>query len=961
MRTQQIPQDFRAEWIWKAGADERPETYLFFRKEVVLDAAPPSAEIWISARSLFHLYVNGRHVAFGPPAYPRDEAAYVCRHDVGHLLEPGVNVIAVLAHNTRCTRFAGKRRPGGLLVQLQCGDAPVCWTNSTWQMMPGDCYAGSRPRRSVAAGFAEKLDGHKVPHGWQDRGFNANHWRLADWHQAPRNPAKELVPVGGDELILAETAPVALAARGTFGRALEETHVAFDTILEGRGAGVYAAETFFHSDEEGELAFSLYADNPYRCIFNIGVIKEQGVQALPAGVDLDLAATLCCRQGETVAPEGSLPVRKGWNRLVLCQLASPGSPGFTFLFPDLQAGEMQFLRQPDDNALPGWNLAGPLRAPLASITPALNIDDLAVTPFHATRTPPVDEAVHLLAYAFTSDADENPALPDELILNEGGYAVFDWGRAGFGVPALTLEGPEMAEVDLVFGERLEDGRVELYPEGRQNVDTVILGANGRLDWQGCAPRGFRYLMAAVRKAASAVRLRDVVVTARRRSPPAGVVDCSDPLLNSIWQTGHRTLDVTMQDVFMDSPCKETAQYIPDAMIQSMASCSVFGDFAAGTRAIREFALAQTETGEMPAVCPSDNYVNIPDYALLWPVWVQRQYMYTGDLEEIKRLFPSLDRLLTWFDYAADPETGLLQNLDRQFGAPCFLDHGRIDRGGMVTGLNAVYCRALQSAAWLAEQVGDGERAADWRERAAEVVEGVRAAAFDADAGLFADSCHGGVRSEAESWQTNVLALYGGLAKGPEYQKIFDKLFQKEAPYVRFAADGMENPYFKFFVLEVAVALNRRAWALDMIRHYWGGMLEDGAANWWEFFSPEDGGQPRQGSLCHGYGVYPNSFLALDVAGIRPARPGFSAVFFNPLLHGVEWVKAEIPTKHGVISVNWRRKEDGSLHAVVNSAYPVDLIPRFDASVAATATVSVGDEVSVLVPEDADAAGDTPEA
>ena len=823
-------------------------------------------------------------------------------------------------------------------------------------MAPADCYAPGRPRRSVAGGFAERIDGHKYPHGWRERGFNANNWRLVDWHQPVRNPAADLALLGGDDLILAWQPPAAVAGKGTFARALEETHVSFDSVFDGHGAGVYAAETFFFSESEGALAFTLYSDNPYRCIFNSAIAKEQGVLTLPPGVDLDLAGTLCCRQGETVDPCGEFHVRKGWNRLVLCQLMDVGAPGFTFLFPDLNANELQFLRQPDVHALPGWNLGGPLRAPLASITPALSLEGVDCLSYHPTLMPPVDEAVHLLSYEFVPDAglQDRREPPAELKLREGEYVVFDWAQVGYGVPAAAIEGPDLAEVDFIFGERLEDGRVELYPDGRQNVDSLSLGAGGRMEWQGCWPRGFRYLMVAVRKAAGVVTLREVTLCHRSRTSSIGFFECSDDLLNSIWQVGRRTLDVTMQDVFMDSPSKETAQYIPDAMLQSLASYKVYGDFSASARALQEFASAQIETGEMPAVCPSDNYVNIPDYALLWPVWLLRHYMYTGDMELLKRLFPALGRLMTWFDCAADPATGLLQDLDKRFGAPCFLDHGRnIDRNGMVTGLNALYCRALQSAAWLAEQVGDGEKAADWRERAAEVVDDVRAVAFDPVSGMFADSCRGGVRSTSHSWQTNVLALYGGLAQGDEYRRIFDELFKKEAPYARFKTDETENAYFKSFILEVALALGHRAWALDVIRHYWGGMLKNGAVNWWEFFNPQGpAGLPRQGSLCHGYGVYPNSFLMLEVAGIRPATPGFASVIFNPLLHGVDRVKAEIPTQHGVISVNWHRKEDGGLHASISSAYPVKLIPQLDPSVAGNTTISVSDEVTVMV-EDAD--------
>ena len=957
MHKQQLPQDFRAEWIWSADSARRPETYLFFRKELVLDDTPSSAELWITAQTLFHLYVNGRHVAFGPPPHPRSGRSYLCRYEVGYLLEPGVNVIAVLAHNTSCNRFAAKRQVGGVLLQVNINGKPACWSNNTWQMLADNGFACCRPRRSIATGFSEKIDGHKFPHGWQERTFNANNWRLVDSHRPLRDPGTELVALSEEEALLAWEPAVMLSSRGSMRREAAEIHVGFEDVV-GAGCGVYVAETFLHSDVDTTIEFHLYSDNPYVCVFNDAWVKEQGVTTLPAGAELDRASAPPCREAET---GGVLAVCKGWNRLLVCQLVDIGAPGFTFLFPG-QTGGPSFLRTIDENAMPGWNLAGPLRAPLANITPSLCLDDLPRTVYHQSQHSTVDEAVLLLAHSFHADATVLPVPvepPSTLALGKGEYAVFDWGRILFGVPVISLDGPASAEIDIVYDEQLEDGRPRIYPGGRQNVDSIVLGPTGKLEWQACAPRGLRYLMVVVRKAVGSVHFNQPSICRRKCVPALGAFECSDALLNQIWQTGKKTLDVTVQGIFMDSPVKETAQYIPDSMIQALAYQAAQGDFDAGTRALREFAEAQLETGEMPALCPSDNYVNIPDYALLWPVWLHRHYMNTGDSVLLASLFPALERLMAYFAAIADPETGLLADLDERFGAPCFLDHGEIDLGGTVTGLNALYSRALQSGAFLAEQAGKLEHVNEWRRRAAAIGHTMRALALNPETGLFADCCRNGVRSEAESWQTNVLALYGGLAEEDAYHGIFDCIFSAEPPYLNVEAGDTENPYFKFFVLEVALALGHRAWALELIRYYWGGMVKSGARTWWEFFNPQTAAEQQpEGSLCHGYGVYPNIFMTQEVSGIRPARPGFAAVFFNPILDGVEWVKAEIPTPHGKISVNWHRKEDGVLHVVINSSYPVEVIPQLDASVLAQANFSVGDDVSIMV---ADEGGGTDQA
>ena len=117
MREYVLPQEVRGKWIWLGRGTDRQESYVFFRREVTLYETPASAELWITARTRFHLYINGRYIAFGPPPSPSEHAYVVCL-DVGFLVETGKNSIAVLAHNTSVSRFGARRHPCGLWMQL---------------------------------------------------------------------------------------------------------------------------------------------------------------------------------------------------------------------------------------------------------------------------------------------------------------------------------------------------------------------------------------------------------------------------------------------------------------------------------------------------------------------------------------------------------------------------------------------------------------------------------------------------------------------------------------------------------------------------------------------------------------------------------------------------------------------------------------------------------------------------
>ena len=86
------------------------------------------------------------------------------------------------------------------------------------------------------------------------------------------------------------------------------------------------------------------------------------------------------------------------------------------------------------------------------------------------------------------------------------------------------------------------------------------------------------------------------------------------MFNQIWKVGENTLNVTNQYAFLDSPTKDQAQCIPDAMIQSWAAYYTHGAYANAENALMSFARSQIETGELNAISPS-GFVGSADYSL----------------------------------------------------------------------------------------------------------------------------------------------------------------------------------------------------------------------------------------------------------------------------------------------------------------------------------------------------------
>ena len=119
-------------------------------------------------------------------------------------------------------------------------------------------------------------------------------------------------------------------------------------------------------------------------------------------------------------------------------------------------------------------------------------------------------------------------------------------------------------------------------------------------------------------------------------------------------------------------------------------------------------------------------------------------------------------------------------------------------------------------------------------------------------------------------------------------------------------------------------------ALQLIRRYWGAMLDFGATSFWEDFDlswiknagridelPVPGKKDLHAdfgnycycgirhSLSHGWSCGPAPFLSERVLGVHFPEPG--KVIINPDLGDLEWVRGQVPASGGIITVEADKK------------------------------------------------------
>lgn len=942
------PEDLNAEWIWTSEPTDQIESYAFFRREFTLDETPGSADFWITGHTTYHVYINGRHFVRGT-CQAMEGISTVSWFDIAYCLQIGRNSIAIAVHNTQVSRFSHRKKASALLSQLNLDGSPFLWTDENWHCLPGDCYMRNQPRLSRAEGFVESVDLRRYPHGWSDLDFDSSAWDEAQIVQ-PVGPNHRLSAQPDFDVVSEPYAYFNYYVIGSAAQVAATTHISFPSAIRG-ASGLYAAETYIHVQEDMNVRFLLFCDDPYYLIVDGNIIKVQGFREPGNWTDCRWGQPRNYLQDQFAELSATIPLTKGSTHMQILQLVGDNSSGASFVFPDTERESMRFLRGDDDFSFDGWNILGKLRLPFSHVSPSLDLSHLPKSSYYGHG--PCDAAAHLMAYSFTAkEVWEDPL--EALDLQQGDYAVLELEKYVRGCPEFAVQGTPGDVIDILHGEFLNGHFILPYAHDSRRVYTLVLGEEATR-WQAHTPQGIKYLMIHVRQARESVQFQNISI--RRNSIEhrnASSFTCSDELYNQIWEVGVNTLESTHDNIFLNSGCSTEGQLMADAMIQSLASIFVFGSYDYSERALREFAAAQYETGEIPAIAPSDYTVRLFDFGLLYPAWLHKHVLHSGNLKLLDDLIPHLQGLLSFYKSITTEDGLLLGNLEPPYDLPVLIDYSdSCDRKGVSTALNALYYNFLVKCEWLFERAGLHDEAQACLKHAASLVKAIRTLTWDSSEGLFADAWYDGKQIESYSMQANILALYAGLPQEKYIDKMHEKLFLEYAPFqTRIEDEFNENPYFKYFLLDMGFSSKNRDWAAEFMRYYWGKMIADGATTWWDRYCPDAEFGPENAlSLCHGYGVCPNFFLITEITGIRPAEPGYSVVYFNPLLTAVEWCRAQISTPHGTIQVDWGFRESGELEILIDSNYELEVVPLLNPEIISDAIMHVSDEVVIAYPEE----------
>lgn len=532
--------------------------------------------------------------------------------------------------------------------------------------------------------------------------------------------------------------------------------------------------------------------------------------------------------------------------------------------------------------------------------------------------------------------------------------VLDYGREVSGYFGLRFAGTGAARVDVGYSERLEaDGTVNPNHFGGCDVhyaDRVLWRSGGADAWTTLAPRAFRYVRLDVHGCTEALAIRPRLQAAGYPAEYRGTFECSDPLLNRIWEVGRYTAELCMDDAYMDCPWRERGQWLADARIEALVAAYAFGDTRLARRAWQQFAQSQGVTDAWggdgpapahhseawvkcvyPAAPPFDSV--LPTFNCIWLCGLWEYFLLTGDRDLLAAVWPAVQALVRLLNRHESPN-GLLHDLPGWL----IVDWAKVDLRGESTAVNAYYYAGLQAAARIARTMGQPDLGGAWEMRAADVRDAVNDLLWDRERGVYLDAIVDGAPSGSVSEQANLLCVLYDVADPEQRRRVLDRFIgQKPAPEPHWVR--IQTPYFAFYLLRALYGLGMHREALDYTRKHWGDMLARGATTFWEQYEP-------QWSLCHAWSSAPTYDLPAEVAGVRPLQPGFEEFTVDVRPADLTWFRAVVPTVRGEIGVSYHYRTDQPFVDAMGVPMPVACA---EPAVTASVRVPAGARAQVSVP------------
>ncbi len=486
-----------------------------------------------------------------------------------------------------------------------------------------------------------------------------------------------------------------------------------------------------------------------------------------------------------------------------------------------------------------------------------------------------------------------------------GGMLYDFGKETFGYAVLkgvTGEGV----VHIYYGESAEEATDKEHCE---TLDAIAVGRDTltdlaqnqtterQADYVLGNSKAFRYLFVATE---GGVQLADVAMEYEYLPVNyRGSFSCNDDELNRIWQVGAYTMHLTTREFFIDGIKRDRWVWSGDAIQSYLMNYYLFFDSETVKRTI--WLLRGKD--------PVTSHINtIVDYTFYWVISVYGYYLYTGDVQFVKQIYPRMVSLMNYVGRRTDNKN-MVEGLD---GDWVFVDWADfpMDKKGALAFEQILYCKSQQVMRDCAHLLGLTQDEKYYARRSEQLYKDIMFAFWRKDRQAFIHNIVGGTISTEVNKFPNMFAITFGYLDEEKKKAVMENVMLNEA------VPKITTPYMRFYELEAMCEMGYQTQVLKEMKDYWGGMLKEGATTFWEKYNPEEQGRqhlamygrPYGKSLCHAWGASPIYLLGKYYLGVKPMKPGYEEFEIRPTLGGLTWMKGSVPTPNGSVDVYMDSKE-----------------------------------------------------
>lgn len=460
----------------------------------------------------------------------------------------------------------------------------------------------------------------------------------------------------------------------------------------------------------------------------------------------------------------------------------------------------------------------------------------------------------------------------------------------------TVSGSGEAKLRLSFGESANEALAALGEKGACNDhsprDLVFCAPNFSVNELGNT--GFRFLYVELLTSCTVTLKAVQGVFCYQPLEYYGSFECSDPLLNKIYDTAAYTCHLCIQNEIWDGIKRDRLVWVGDMSPEMKTIKYVFGDIPQLVSGLERSARH----------APLPEWIDtMPTYSLWWLIILEEWCFYTGNYAAAERQK----------DYICGLIPQILENIDENgvFLADSFVDWPSKDTPAAVSGTKGLAVLCLQASVRLCRYFKETQLA----RQCSLVLKRLSSCREDC----------GGMKQIAS------LLMLAGIDDGGCAEAL------KQGGPKGFST------FMSYYILTAMARCCSEKEVFDALKKYYGAMLKLGATTFWEDFDiawaenacgidricdgtktdvhGDNGKYCYQGfrhSLCHGWSSGPVPFLTEYVLGVNILKKGCRVIELKPHLGELRYARGSIATPKGRVEIAHTKTEDGKIVTEVSA-------------------------------------------